>query len=53
MRAEELFEQVTADLVAAIETGAGEWRMAGPGPGAGLPRRVGGGAERGGVEKAR
>lgn len=27
MRAEDLFETVTADLIAAIETGAGEWQM--------------------------
>ena len=27
MKASELFEQVTADLVAAIEAGASNWRM--------------------------
>ena len=46
MRAEDLFETVTADLITAIETGAGEWRM----PWhtiTGLPRNLDGRAYRG------
>ena len=40
MKAQELFEQVTTDLVAAIEDGAGDWRMPWRRLGAGLPRSV-------------
>ena len=37
MKAQELFEQVTADLVAAIEAGASDWQMPWRRLGAGLP----------------
>lgn len=47
MKAQELFEQVTADLVAAIEVGTGEWRMPWRCLGAGLPRSVDGRPYRG------
>ncbi|MGE3445897.1 MAG: ArdC family protein [Acidimicrobiia bacterium] len=47
MNAQELFEQVTADLVAAIEAGAGDWRMPWRRLGAGLPRSVDGRPYRG------
>lgn len=47
MKAQELFEQVTADLVAAIEEGAGNWRMPWRRLGAGLPRSVDGRPYRG------
>jgi antirestriction protein ArdC len=41
MKASELFEQVTADLVAAIEAGASNWRMPWRRLGvAGVPRNV-------------
>ncbi len=43
----ELFEQVVADLVAAIEEGAGAWRMPWRRLGAGLPRSVSGRPYRG------
>lgn len=47
MKAQELFEQVTADLVAAIEEGAGDWRMPWRRLGAGLPRSIDGRPYRG------
>lgn len=47
MKAQELFERVTADLVAAIEDGAGDWRMPWRRLGAGLPRSVDGRPYRG------
>ncbi len=47
MKAQELFEQVTADLMAAIEAGAGEWRMPWRCLGSGLPRSVDGRSYRG------
>jgi antirestriction protein ArdC len=40
MKAQDLFEQVTADLVAAIEAGATDWQMPWRRLGAGLPRSV-------------
>lgn len=40
MKAQDLFEQVTADLVAAIEAGASDWQMPWRRLGAGLPRSV-------------
>lgn len=47
MKAEELFEAVTADLVAAIECGAKDWRMPWHRLGAGLPRSADGRVYRG------
>ena len=47
MKAQELFEQVTADLVAAIEAGASDWQMPWRRLGAGLPRSVDGRPYRG------
>ena len=48
MKAEDLFEKVTADLIAAIEDGAKDWRMPWHRLGAsGLPRSVDGRAYRG------
>ena len=40
MKAQELFERVTADLVVAIGAGAGDWRMPWHRLGAGLPRTI-------------
>ena len=40
MKAQDLFEQVAADLVAAIAAGASDWRMPWRRLGAGLPRSV-------------
>ena len=42
MKAQELFERVTAELVVAIEDGASDWRMPWCRLGAGLPRSVDG-----------
>jgi antirestriction protein ArdC len=47
MKAQDLFEQVTADLVAAIEAGASDWRMPWRRLGAGLSRSVDGRPYRG------
>lgn len=47
MKAHDLFEHVTADLVAAIEAGASDWRMPWRRLGAGLPRSVDGRPYRG------
>lgn len=47
MKAQDLFEQVTAELVAAIEAGASDWRMPWRRLGAGLPRSVDGRPYRG------
>jgi len=47
MKAQDLFEQVTADLVAAIEAGASHWQMPWRRLGEGLPRSVDGRPYRG------
>src|SRR3954451_19057564 len=47
MKAQVLFEQVTADLVAAIEAGASDWHMPWRRLAAGLPRSADGRAYRG------
>ena len=47
MKAQDLFEQVTADLVAAIQAGASDWRMPWRRLGAGLPHSVDGRPYRG------